>query len=508
MGLIRDVLTGRVRAHRAYNRHIAQLYEGGKITRQRRSASRQFSSPEDQRETSERLQMIREARNLEDNYPIAALILDAYEVYALGSIRYQPMTGDPGRNRAIMDWLSAWFSDCDITGRLNFSELARLALRGKKRDGESAIIHRMTDDGQYRLQLIGGDRIGDPTAIAWSQKSDEHHGIHIADTGEVTAYDIYRRSADTATYRFDAQLPASMVSHVYDPFRPDQYHGVTAFRSIITRMQDLREVLDYTRLNIKHRATQLPYWKTESGDMPAVNTEYRDDIPIPNEHTDDGVRLDTVGGAEQQFLRVGEGVFEYPNDFPNQQFGATVESMIREILAGVGLAYEFLWNPEKLTGTVGRLIVERQDRVMRLERERMERQFMRTAIRRAIQSGVDLGVIGREGPELFNGEFFYGARISADYGRDNNTDIALVRAGLLTETEYQHIHGRSPERMREVRLSEATELAEDAEKIAIVTGMEIENAMNLLRQNYGAPPVAQSESKSVSKSESVSETKE
>lgn len=269
-------------------------------------------------------------------------------------------------------------------------------------------------------------------------------------------------------------------------------------------MQDLKELMDDTRLNIKYRATQLPYYKTETGEAP-LNTGYDDTVPLSAQQDLDGVSLETVNGAEQQFIKTTEGIFEYPNDFPNQQFLPAVQTQIREIMAGVNLAYEFLWGLESLNGPIGRLVVERQDRVMKLERENLERQFMRTAVRRAIQFGINVGAIRKDLPTKFEGKFFYGARISADYGRDHKTDIDLVRAGLLTETEYQHIHGQNPDQVRQVRLEETLGLVEDAKKVSDGNNIDLENAMNVLRNTYTAPPKSQSVSESLNPVESPKE---
>lgn len=506
--IIEGVFTGELRAKRAHNRRLTQLYEGGQVTRLRRNAGGQFRAPEDGTETRQRLQMIREARQLEDDFPLASMILDAFETYGLGSIRYQPMTGDTAFNREIMDWLKVWFDECDCTGRFSFEQIARLALRGKKRDGEAGIIHRMDGDledfSEYKLQLVSGDRIGDPNIVHLNTETNKN-GIHIdPTTGAPISYDIYKRNSDVYSYTFDLNVQRSFFSHVFDPFRPDQYHGVTAFKSVITRMRDLKEIMDDTRLNIKYRATQLPYYKTETGEAP-LNTGYDDTVPVSAQRDADGVSLETVAGAEQQFIRTTEGIFEYPNDFPNQQFLPAVQVQVREIMAGVNLAYEFLWGLDKLSGTIGRLIVERQDRVMKMERENLERQFMRTSIRRAIQAGINSGAIRRDGAEKFKGQFFYGARISADYGRDQKTDIELVRAGLLTESEYFHTHGQNPEEVRQVRIEETLALAADGAKLAAETGMDVENAMNVIRNTYTNPPKAQSKSETESVTKTIDE---
>lgn len=501
--LIYEAMSGDLRIKRNRNKAMAQefkMYEGGKVSRQRKTAQ-PLRSPEDNQSSVERIRLMQSARELEEDFPIATLILDTFDIYALGHIRYQPMTGDRDLNRVYMDWLKNWFCECDYTGRFDFQTLARLVRRSKDREGEAGIIHTYSD-GDYKIQLVEGDRIGNPT-FAVSPSENDFNGIVIDDTGKVIRYDIYKRRKDVALYTFDVSVGPEHFSHIFDPFRIDQYHGVTRFKSVITRLQDLKEVMDFSRLNIKYRSSQLPYYKTESGDMPGnpedVRSAYANAIGQRQKDNDD-IDLVNVEGAEQAILKLNEGIFEFPNDFPNQQFLPWIQSSIREIMSGVGLSYEFAWNPEAMTGTIGRLIVERNDRVMQVERDSQERQWMRRTIRRAIQSGIDKGELP-DSNKKFDGEFFYGQRISADYGRDAKADIDRIHAGLLTETEYFHIHGHNPEDVRSVRMTEALDAVDEAKIVSEAAGISIPNAMNIVRMRYTTPP--QTENFTVSKTETV-----
>lgn len=492
MSFLRDLITGRIGLERQINRERRKFYEGGQRTRYRQSATRGFTTPEDTRETAERLNMICEARYLADNFPLAEAVLDLYEMYVLGNFRYQPMTGDAELNAAVSAFLEDWFDDCDISGRFDFRTAMRLVLRGKKRDGEAGIVH-VWDDNDYRIQIIDGDRIGDPMAWKMATPTDMN-GILLDEYGRVISYEIYSKAPNAYAYTHEASVEAEHFSHFYDPKSASQYHGVTAFKTAITRLRDIKEVQDFSRYNIKYRATQLPVVRTQTGD--AFDDEHTSPFAAAVQSIDKAVKLEHVEGAEQMFLRIGEDVIDFPHDFPNGTFLPFVETVIREILIGLGLTYEFAWNPEKLTGTIGRLDVSRVDRRIEDERGSMQRQGMRLIVNRAIYSGMLKGVIPMR-KEAFKGTFYYGPKVSADHGRDVNADVSKLKMGMSTETEYFHMHGKDPEAERELRKAEALERLKDADSLRKhFPELSLENAVNQISQRYQSPPQTQSVSTS------------
>ena len=141
MGLLTDIITGKLKTQRAINavhtlqaKAYALRYEGGQRSRNRGFAQGTFQSPEDTTNTAERLHMINEARDLEVNDPVAGMILNIFDVYAFGVIRYQPMTDDTAFNAEISAYLKEWMKTASYCGRHDFQKIAQLAQRGKKRD--------------------------------------------------------------------------------------------------------------------------------------------------------------------------------------------------------------------------------------------------------------------------------------------------------------------------------------------------------------------------------------
>ena len=93
-----------------------------------RLPSRPLSGGEGFNATYERIELIKAARELEDNNPIIRSILLKFSQYALGNFRYMSRTGDRKIDQSYEDYWSAWCRKCDFFGRNNFHALSHLAL--------------------------------------------------------------------------------------------------------------------------------------------------------------------------------------------------------------------------------------------------------------------------------------------------------------------------------------------------------------------------------------------
>jgi hypothetical protein len=112
--LSHSLLTGKWKLDREIVRDQRERYYAGA----RRSINRPFPAPlsgtEDYKKASERIVLIRAAREMEEDGGFFDGILDDFETYVIGDqLCYTPNTGNPDADRVIRDYLEWQFDQAD-----------------------------------------------------------------------------------------------------------------------------------------------------------------------------------------------------------------------------------------------------------------------------------------------------------------------------------------------------------------------------------------------------------
>lgn len=502
--LIHSAVTGKWRLERAHTKELLDrnqllrnqrmmLYAGAEPGRQRPSPNI-LSTPEDFRQAYERIVLIRAARQMEEDMPFFDGILGDFETYVVGELRYLPGTGNPEADALIAEFLEWQFDQCDNSQRLDLVKIARLAVRSMKRDGECAFV--MIDKGDsIKLDYISGDRIGNPLVGA-NIGPNNYNGI-ITDevTGAPVYFDIFKRLPKLNSYVFQARLPANDVIHYYAPFRFEQYHGVSEAKNSIEHAFDMKQIMDFTKLNIKWRSSQLPYVTNEQG-QPRGNTYEVQSVDSNGTPRPFDVQ---VGGVTQSFLKLGEGIMNYPNDFPNTQFKGIMEELKRDCAAGFKLPLEFCFRSET-GGVVQRFYANKAERTFDEDKRWLRRVLLNTYKNRVIQKGIDTGFLDlskfgslSQTMARFKGHWQMGRDVSVDYSKEVDADIKLVEGGLMSAEDYVSHNGGSLEAVRQQNKTYVLNLIKDAEEIAEATKQPIEIVLPYLVKRFPnqAPRVAE-----------------
>lgn len=468
--------------------HNGKFYAAAQVGPDRPSPA-MLTSPEDYKQAYERIVLIRMARQMEEDFPYTDLILHDFETYVVGDLRYVPNTGNRAADKKIRDFLEAKFDSVDYKGEQDLVGLAKLIVRGEKRDGEigAIIIEEGTD---IKLQLVPADCIGNPL-IGANIGPNNYNGIRTNDAGQVEWYDIWRRLPHVNAYVFDRTVGASNFLHYYLPFRTNQYHGVTTFKNVIDSVYDVRQLIDFVKLNMKYRASQLPVVTNEQG-RPR-GTGYGDASPATNDKTGlaEPMTVD-VGGVQQQYIKLGEGIVEFPNDFPNQQFLPAFGEIMRLIAMGCKLPPEFCYRSDS-GGVLTRFHISKAERVFAEEQRRLKR-FLRPYKNRVIEKGIQTGELDLSefgdlatSPKRFEGGWQMGRSVSVDYGHETDSDIKLIEAGLMTKEEHMADNARDPEEVRAAIKSDAIAAFNDANEVARATGRTFEEALPFVIKKFPNP---------------------
>lgn len=473
---------------RTENQRRMQLYAGAEPGNQRPTPA-VLSTPEDYKQAYQRIVLIRAARQMEEDLPFFDGILGDFETYVVGDLKYQANTGNKDADTVINEFLEWQFDQCDLSNRLDLTKMARMGIRSMKRDGECGFTFVDHDDS-IKINAISGDRIGNPLT-GTNIGPTNFNGIIVDETTSAPViYQIFRRIPKLNSYTWQFDASASDFRHYFSPFRFEQYHGVTVFMNAIEHAFDMKQIIDFTKLNIKWRASQLPYVINEQG-RPRGNGY---ETQAPNALTGVPKPLSiNIDGVTQSFLKLDEGVMDYPNDFPNTQFVALMNELKRECAVGAKLPLEFCYQSQS-GGVIQRFFADKARGTFDEEKRWMKRSFLNPYKNRSIQKGIangflDLRKFGNLSTSMarFKGTWQMGRAIVVDYGKEVAADIKLIEAGLMSPDEYVSEQGGDLVTINTRIENQAMSVIEAAKRVASKTGVAFEVVLPYLSKRFPNP---------------------
>ena len=486
----------------ANEQHRMRLYAGAEPSINRPSPN-VLSTPEDYKQAFERIVLIRAARQLEEDDGFFDGILDDFETYVVGEQAvFTPNTGNTDANRVIQEYLEWKFDEADYSERLDLTKIAQLAVRSMKRDGECGFIPIDTGDA-IKLRYYSGDCIGNPM-IGANVGPNNFNGIRTdPDTDAPAYYDLFKRVQKMNAYMPERSVEAHNFWHFYDPFRFQQYHGVSMFKNAIRDGFDIDQILEFTKMNIKWRASQLPTVHTETGRPRGAQNGYFNSGfgfgpgNVPRGPGGDPKPMQVnVDGVTTTFLKLDESVMEYPNDFPNAQLRVSVEEFRRQCCKGAKLPYEFVYRADN-GGVVQRFWADKAMRTFAKDKAWVKRQLLNRYKNRVIQKGIDTGELDLDSfgdlnqhPNRFRGQWSLGRQISVDYGRETDADLKQMDAGLLSPVDFATDNGRNLDEVRGEIRDHTLAIFRDAKQIATETGRPFEEVLPFLQKKFPNPVMA------------------
>lgn len=477
-----------------------ELYAGAEPGIKRKHAN-VMSSPEDYKQAWERIVLIRAARQMEEDHGFFDGLLDDFETYVIGDeLLYLPNTGNEEANNVIREYLEYQFAEADYSGRLDLTKIAQVGVRSMKRDGEAGFVPVDVGD-TIKIHYYSGDCIGNPM-IATPASPFDFNGIVVdKDTGSPIEYQVFKRAPKMNSYTYDRSFRPGEFWHYYDPFRLQQYHGVTVFKNAIRDAFDIDEILEYAKLNIKWRSSQLPTIHTETGRPRGGQFGYfgfgggSGPGPAPTSPTGKPEPLTVdVDGVTATWMKTGEQVVDYPHDFPNAQLQVNIEELRRQCCKGAKLPYEFAYRSDD-GGVVQRFWVNKAQNTFNKDKHGIRRVLLNPYKNRVIQKGIDTGELDlRKFGDLdtdlkrFRGQWQMGREVSVDYGRENETDIKLIEAGLMSPQDKTAEGGRNLVEIRAEIKANAIAVLKDAQEVARETGLPVDQVIPFLSKKWPNPP--------------------
>lgn len=392
-------------------------------------------SPETARMNRDRELLMWDARDLERNHAIIFGILDRIPQYVCHRLEYRANTGNKTLNRAYEDYFHNWCESADVSGRHRFRTLVELALRSTLRDGDVGMII-VRDNGHVRLQPIEADRIGNSQD---GQNTEFRVGGVVLDqnqSGRPVGYRIYKRTP-TNQYTFESEVPADNFIHIFRPTRLDQYRGISALAPVLDHARDSRELMGFEKQAAKWQASFGGFIKTQNPRDNSVDVQW--DTPA-SAATQTPASMEVVASKIQRLGPNEDVVFADPPTRPSGAFLAFHETLIRLIAMGINMPYGFVYNMADLGGATARIDVKQAERGIQRWQTLLEDTILNRVKNLVIAVGISRGELPATA-KWRNGEWSYGAYITADVGYQTQADVQLVQLGLKSARRFASENG-------------------------------------------------------------------
>jgi lambda family phage portal protein len=412
----------------------------------RRGISRNISGAEDTAGTAERYKLIRAARDLADNFPPVRSLLLKFATYVAGRLSYQARTGDREVDEQVERYWRNWCRSCDFLRKHDFVTLLQLAVLAILRDGDCGFII-VRDKGELKLQAVEADRIGSP----YNRLIDSDTyigGINLDEYGRPSSYQIFVRTINNQ-YISPTDIPAAEFIHLFDATRLDEYRGRSAFATALNAARDLQEALKAEIQAIKYASYQTGVIVTENGSADAADyfaTSNQNDLGQTE-------KLSNIDPGAINYLSPGEKMEMFKSDRPGGAFGEFVRLVQSHICMSVGLPYGFAFDADK-SGPMARMEAAMAERTFARWRRLLESQFLERIKNIVLLDAQSRGLLP-DNEFLLDGRWCWPAKVSIDYGREANADIALWKAGLKTAGQIYSDMGEDYEEAFRARAKEA-----------------------------------------------------
>lgn len=425
-------------------------YNGARASNRRQQAPAQIA-PNSFIVQRDRLQLMREAIDLENNFAPAKTLNRKYAMYVAPQ-NYNAMTGDHALDAAVEQYLNeVWFPHCDATGRYNFWRMLEFGVMGMNRGGDYgwAYVRNGIEDGMAEediiklpltLQAVEPDRIGGVYQNVVSE--DYVSGIGIGAGGRVKFYRVFRRGMAAGQYFDPVDVPADQFVHYLDPMQFDMYRGVSKLDTAVEALRDLYEMIDFAKGKSK-LASALTVFTNSSG---VINGPGALDPYATNQYDNSQAGLQTdINFGQINHLPQGSEIKFPDSATPGTETQYLYNLLLKITCMSYNLPFSFGLDASALGGVSSRLESEQA----KAEFERGQQVLLPHAHKLKDAALIDAIAKGYFSPKyadvICRGRFGFRAHPQPDIGKEASANVNLYQSGLLNPMKYWTENAQDPE---------------------------------------------------------------
>jgi len=408
----------------ARRRLHAFRYAGATPSRDRVTTSYSLQGSESPTYARDRIQIMKEARDLAENGEVANAILGKFETHVAGRINYEPKTGSKRADNAIREWWPEWCKRADYTQRHSLQKLVQIGLRSTLTDGDCGLVPFIDEDGEAKVIGIEGDRIGSPHDT--TPRRGYVHGIHLDSRNAPQSFEIYQRD-EFGQYHSPELIPAVNFCHLANQGQFDRYRGVSAFAPVINVAVDIQEIVQFEKLAVKWGSMQTGVVTGAPGG-PQSNEWYEDGDTT----TGLAKRVQEVLYGQINYLENGENIMQFKTERPGAAWEGFLQLLIRLYAGGVNLPFGFVFDISQARGPGARFEAEQARRTFELWQDLLVEKALDKIKNIAITAAIARGDLPSH-RRIFKGIWRFPRHASIDLGRESAADVAEVEAAIKSQ---------------------------------------------------------------------------
>lgn len=427
-------------------------YDGAKSDHKRGQAP-QNMSPNSFDVQRDRLQLMREAEDMERNFAPAKMLNRKFAMYVTPT-SYNAATGDQGLDKEIEEYLEEEaFPNCDVTGRYGFFQMLEFGVMGCNRGGDygwafqrPGAAEGMIEDElallPLKIQAVEPDRIG---GIYQNVVSNDYvSGLNIGEQGQIDSFRVFHRSMTTNTYDNPIDVPASDFVHLTDPMRIDQYRGVSILATAIQNLRDIYEGIDFAKGKMK-LASALTVFTNSTGALAGSGAMDPYSTNLFEGSGGAGGLQQDINFGQINHLQDGTDIKFPSSTSPSSEEQWLITQLLKFVAMSYDLPYSFALDAAALGGVSSRLesemakaTFERFQKVLAPHANRMKNAFLYDAIAKGVFPASKFSVIHK-------GRWGYRRHPQPDLGKEASAAVNLYEHGLLDPMQHWIENSQDPE---------------------------------------------------------------
>ena len=409
----------------------------------------------------DRIRLIWEARDLEQNFPFIQKLETVMEDYTLGDFRMKSKATDEQDREAIEDYWKLASHFLDPQGVETFHDQSRLALRSAVRDGDCLGVFDLNkfsvgdaDMEFYQVTIVEADCIGYPYEASYGN-GYLNGVIYDVDSGFREGYRVYRRNPVDNSYLDPQDIPSSKCLYIGNTKRAGGLRNPSEFAPAIPTMRDIQEIIENERLAEKWLTSQAGIVTRVTGDQAADTDIYTDPYqggsPYPSQ------RMESAKPGALTYLSPGEEfkAFEF-NRFP-PAFQGLLETLYRDCCMSLSLPFGFVYKPTT-NGVAARLESAQARRTFQRWQRIMRDKWLMPIWNRVMMHGVESGQLqlsDQGKAEISKVKIIWPAHPTVDVGRESSANVAEFNANLKAGESITEERGDDYDEMMEQKQYEA-----------------------------------------------------